>query len=931
MTGRIPDGWDIVESLLRTRGTVDHVLISVADSFGIGIATVRPDGRVSWSDTTYQIHGRPRIDEVHTVDDAAMGVTSVDGARLKAAYWLGSEAPTLALEYTVGTSRVALRTLGTGVLGFYSTSDPEPAGESAPVTSSQPVVTVPVQPVTPAPEPEPAPTPAPAPAPEVRIDAAIPVHAEEIETSRRRSDPEKPTSLGSSRAERVLASSPDVIMVVEAETRTITMMVGDVNAAFPIVENLTAGSSLSDATVHPDDRDELDRWWSELDTLANDEVRHLEVRMWIQKAWVWRDIRVSKFSSDSSGLLAEALVVIRDVHERMEYLHLLQTSEKAWRVVFYDSPVGLAVVDREGNFAVVNDSFCGAVGRSREAVLAQDVSLVLQTDVLNVEGGFLYGKERPLLRPNGIEAWVRIRTRNIEYREVPHTLITVEDITVAKSAENQLRHAALHNPLSGLPNRELFSAELQQSLHRARRNQTQVAVLFIDLDGLRMINNSLGHQAGDELVRIAADRLRTAFRTSDLVAHRGGDEFLVLCDEVDGKESVEHLAARAISVLREPVVIGTDSIPISASVGAALSIMGQHTSEEIERLADVAMYQAKEIGGGSVIIHDPDGTPPLLDLAGALERGELRVHYRPVYTLATSTVVGFDTILHWRRGDEVVPQEEISAALLDPSARPVLLWMISQSIQDIRVCVPDHVEQLSLWLPTSRSALNQGTAQAAKAALSAGDEALPSPVLVLTMSEGEVDRIGKPTQVQRRLSDLINHGPIGFGISQYTPELLPMSLLRRLPARSVTLDPMIIAATIADAEYAQFVGGIIAALNAGGIITIASAIDSAELLDQARRLGIAAVHGDLLGKPYPLMAYAEVVAITHPSITESAVPAAPPGAAPAAWQLNYNPVDRIDLREPMTPPPSEPRFIGDELAREFGLNLGDEPNPPPFG
>ena len=89
MTGRIPDGWDIVESLLRTRGTVDHVLISVADSFGIGIATVRPDGRVAWSDTTYQIHGRPRIDEVHTVDDAAMGVKSVDGARLKAAYWLG--------------------------------------------------------------------------------------------------------------------------------------------------------------------------------------------------------------------------------------------------------------------------------------------------------------------------------------------------------------------------------------------------------------------------------------------------------------------------------------------------------------------------------------------------------------------------------------------------------------------------------------------------------------------------------------------------------------------------------------------------------------------------------------------------------------------------------------------------------------------------
>ncbi len=912
------DGWDIVESLLRTRGTVDHVLISVADSFGIGIATVTADGRVAWSDTTYLLHGRPRIDEVRTVDDAAMGITSVEGARVRAAYWLGSQAPTLTLEYRSPADgrRIGLQTLGNGVIGFHSVNDDVIRDEAGHPDVVRPDVVV----------------PSPPPAQSEPARPADPIDSPHVERRQQRLSEPSPT-LGASRAERVLASSPDVIMVVEAETRTITMMVGDVNAQVPIVEGLSAGSSLSDATVHPDDQEELDRWWDELDTLTKDEVRHLEVRMWIQRAWAWRDIRVSKFSSDSEGLLSEVLVVVRDVHERMEYLHLLQTSEKAWRVVFYDSPVGLAVIDRDGSFAVVNDSFCAAVGRSREAVLAQDSSMVMQTDVLNVEGGFLYGKERPLQRPNGIEAWVRIRTRNIEYRETPHTLITVEDITVAKAAENQLRHAALHNPLSGLPNRELFSAELQQSLHRARRNQTQVAVLFIDLDGLRMINNSMGHQAGDELVRVAADRLRTAFRTSDLVAHRGGDEFLVLCDEVDGKESVEQLAVRAISVLREPVVIGTDSIPISASVGAALSIMGQHTSEEIERLADIAMYQAKEIGGGSVIIHDPDGTPPLLDLVGALERGELRVHYRPVYTLATNAVVGFDTLLHWRRGDEVVPQEEIGAALLDPSARPVLLWMISQAVQDIRVCVPEYVERLSLWLPTSRSALNQGTTQAAKAALSAGDEGLASPVLILTMSEGEVDRIGKPTQVQRRLSDLINHGPIGFGISQYTPELLPMSLLRRLPARSVTVDPMVIAATIVDPDYAQFVGGIIAALNAGGIITIASAIDSTELLAQARRLGIAAVHGDLLGKPYPLMAYAEVVGIAHPDISTSnadatgaaspSIPANVPGAAPAAWQLNYNPVDRIDLRDA----PSRPQSIGDALAQELGLNLGDE-NPP---
>jgi hypothetical protein len=292
--------------------------------------------------------------------------------------------------------------------------------------------------------------------------------------------------------------------------------------------------------------------------------------------------------------------------------------------------------------------------------------------------------------------------------------------------------------------------------------------------------------------------------------------------------------------------------------------------------------------------------------------------------VATGTVVGLDTILHWRRGETLVPQEEITTALRDPAAKPVLLWMIAQAIQDVRACAPDHVERLSLWLPTSRSALNQGTAKAAKEALEPyGDGPVASPVLVLTMNEADVDRIGKPTQVQRRLSDLLNHGPIGFGISNYTPELLPMSLLRRLPATSVTVDPMVIAATLSDPEYGQFVAGIVTALNAGGVITIAAAVDSPELLQQARHLGIAAVHGDLLGKPYPLMTYSEAITVPHPAMGK---PPASGGLPPAAWQLNHSLSDQIDLREPITEPSQEPKFIGDELAEEFGLNLHDEPD-----
>ena len=924
MKGRTPDGWDIVESLLRTRGNVDHVLVSVADSFGIGIATVTSDGRVAWSDTAYELHLRPRIDEVHTVEDAAMGVSSVDGARLRAAYWLSSETPQLTLDYSVPSQAsdytLTFRNLSPGVAGFYRGDDALPSPE--PTTPTRP-------------------TPAPAtqrrrreyeiPLPSVRDDRASRTSADTSDqgSSSPSLDTTSESTPGSSRAERVLAASPDLIMVVDIETYTITMLVGDTKATPPILEHISAGSSALDAKIHHDDQAELNRWWSELDTLQDEEVRHLEVRTWVEQEWAWRDIRASVFSRDSDGLPSQALVIIRDVHEQMEYLQLLQESEKLWKVVFHDSPVGLAVIDGDGNFSSVNDAFCDTVNRDRNIVLALNVSKLIPDNITRADGSFPQAGELSLTLPNGTEAWVRIRTRTITYMETPHTLLTLEDITVAKATEEQMRYAALHNPLSGLPNRNLFAAELQQSLYRANRNQTQVAVLFVDLDGLRMVNNSAGHQAGDQLVRVAAERLRTAFRTSDLVAHRGGDEFLVLLDEVDGADNVKDLAGRAIEALREPALIGDELISIGASVGAALSIHGQHSSEEIEKMADLAMYQAKDIGGGAVVVHDPDGIPPLLDLATALERGELRVHYRPVYTLATSSIAGFDVVLHWRRGDQVVPAEEIAEALLDPSAKPVLHWMISQSIQDIRVCLPNHVEQLNLWLPTSRSALNRGTAQAAFNAMSSDDGApSASPTLIFTMSEGEVDRIGKPSQVQRRLNDLFSQGPIAFGVSKYTPELLPMSLLRRLPAKSVTLDPIVIAATMTDPVYAQFVAGIVTALNASGIVTIAAGVNSAELLSQVRQLGIDAVYGDLLGTPYPLMTYAETITVPHPALNPERTSAGP---ASASWQRSYSAGDQIDLREPAPSPEQEsqpPRFIGDELAQEFGFNLGDDPNRP---
>lgn len=286
--------------------------------------------------------------------------------------------------------------------------------------------------------------------------------------------------------------------------------------------------------------------------------------------------------------------------------------------------------------------------------------------------------------------------------EVESVLVVLRDLTERQDAIEQLEHQASHDSLTKLPNRAAFLRKLETALARLAVRRTQIAVLFFDLDRFKVVNDSLGHSVGDDLLKVAANRLQSALRPTDTLARLGGDEFTVLIEGVTSSEVVERVVHRLLHALSQPVELNNHEFKLSASVGIAMTDDPDERSLELLRWADAAMYRAKAMGPGHFSFFDDELSAVVKDrldldqrLVNALARREVRVHFQPEVDLRTGQVVGCEALLRWAHPERGMLSLGEFARVAEESGAIVGLgaWVISQACSQAahwRAMVGDH-------------------------------------------------------------------------------------------------------------------------------------------------------------------------------------------------------------------------------------------------
>jgi diguanylate cyclase (GGDEF)-like protein/PAS domain S-box-containing protein len=449
---------------------------------------------------------------------------------------------------------------------------------------------------------------------------------------------------------------------------------------------------------------------------------------------------------------------------------------------------------------------------------------------------------------------------------------SVTDVTDRREAEQRLQHDALHDTLTGLPNRVLFVDRLDQAILRAQRHHPEccAAVLFLDLDRFKAINDSLGHACGDQLLKAVARRLEAVLRPNDTVARLSGDEFTLLLDDVCEEREATVISGRVLETMKTPFVLDGREVSVGASIGIAFAT-ARSKPEQVMRDADIAMYRAKADGKGRHAIFDAAMHQQVVrrlslenELRNAIDEGTLEVGYQPIVQAATGRIVGFEALGRWPHGEpaEVLAMAE-ETGLAIPLGRQILRaacdrlaeWRtlprgagltLGVNVSARQLAAPDFVKML------------RGTLR---------ESGLDPRALRLEVSELDLSR-GRTDEATRRvLEQALEQASVHTHIDHFGTGASPLRLLHRFPGDAIKISPALVTGIGHDAGAFEIVRAIVGLAHNLGLEVIAEGVEKREQLDYLKVLGCEFAQGPFIS---PTLSVEEARALL-----ESATPAHP--------------------------------------------------------
>jgi diguanylate cyclase (GGDEF)-like protein/PAS domain S-box-containing protein len=564
---------------------------------------------------------------------------------------------------------------------------------------------------------------------------------------------------------------------------------------------------------------------------------------------------------DGTGAIVGIAGSLDDVTERFQTEDALRSSEERLRALFEQAAVGIGQLSRSGHYIQVNNKFCSLVGYSAEEIRAMtflDLTHPADRDRNRTLAEQLwkgqipsYSIEKRFVRKNGKVQWVNVTVSLVSHGDrgaESWTLAIVEDISGRKQAEEQLTYSAFYDQLTGLANRNLFVTRLQGALQRVVEGEI-FALLYIDLDRFKVVNDSLGHQAGDDLIVQIAQRLQGCVRCNDTVARLGGDEFAVLLEAAVEEAEAIAIAERIQTTLRQPFRIHEHDFYSSASIGVAFS-NNPHTGRPYEsweammRDADIAMYRAKNGGRARCCVFEGPMHQRTLtqlnleaDLRQAMARQGLDLHFQPIVALADLRLVGFEALLRWEHSQwgPVSPAEFVPVAEETDLIVELGEWVLRAACQQIRAWRASGVLQ-----PEMTVAVNVSGRQFER--LDFGDRvgeivrdaSIAAAHLRLEVTETAIAQKHKSTAAI--LGQLRDTG-IRSSIDDFGTGYSSLSRLHRFPVDLLKIDRSFVKRMATSEDGREIARTIINLARSLNLKTVAEGIETAQQLQQLQAMG----------------------------------------------------------------------------------------------